>query len=220
MRLHTITTLLLLVAPCAGALAAQASTPGALSDDIVLRQIHRTNLEEIRMGQLAQRNGSSAQVKQYGATLVRDHQAADQKVVALAKQLRIALPQERGQQMSRAPGRDSVGRPGYMGRRDSTADLTTPPDYSQSSPQRDEGADHQGERLRSLRGAAFDTAFANAMVEGHTKAISLLELAQTQAQHEELRSLIASTLPTLREHLQNAQSLASGAATGSSTPQK
>ena len=214
MRLHTITALLL-VAPCAGALAAQ----GALSDDIVLRQIHRTNLEEIRMGQLAQRNGSSAQVKQYGATLVRDHQAADQKVVALAKQLRIALPQERGQ-MSRGPGRDSVDRPGYMSRRDLTADSTTGQDDSQSSAPRGEAPDPQGERLRSLRGAAFDTAFANAMVEAHTRAINLLELAQGQAQHEELRSLIASTLPTLREHLQSAQSVASGAATGSSTPQK
>jgi putative membrane protein len=155
MRLHTTTALLLFVAPCAGALAAQ----GGLSDDIVLRQMHRANLEEIRMGQLAQRNGSSAQVKQYGAKLVSDHQAADQKVVALAKWLRITLPQERGQ-MSRGPLRDS------------------------------------------------------------DQAISLFELAQGQAEHEELRSLIVSTLPTLREHLQIAQSIASGTATGSSSQQR
>jgi len=208
MRLHTITALLLFLAPCAGALAAQG---GGLSDDIVLRQIHRANLDEIRMGQLAQRNGSSAQVKQYGARLVSDHQAADQKVVALAKQLRIALPQERGQ-MSGAPFRSSDDRPGYMGRRDSTADSTTLQSYTPSSPQ-------PGDRLRSLRGAAFDTAFANAMVDAHNQAIGLLELAQGQAQHEELRSLIASTLPALREHLQIAQSLAGGTATGSSNPQ-
>ena len=207
MRLHTITALLLFLAPCAGALAAQ----GGISDDIVLRQIHRANLDEIRMGQLAQRNGSSAQVKQYGARLVSDHQAADQKVVALAKQLRIALPQERGQ-MSGAPFRSSDDRPGYMGRRDSTADSTTLQSYTPSSPQ-------PGDRLRSLRGAAFDTACANAMVDAHNQAIGLLELAQGQAQHEELRSLIASTLPALREHLQIAQSLAGGTATGSSNPQ-
>jgi len=207
MRLHTITALLLFVAPCAGPLAAQ----GALSDDIVLRQIHRANLDEIRMGQLAQRNGSSAQVKQYGARLVSDHQAADQKVVALAKQLRITLPQERGQ-MSGAPFKSSDDRPGYMGRRDSTADSTTLQSYTPSSPQ-------PGDRLRSLRGAAFDTAFANAMVDAHNQAIGLLELAQGQAQHEELRSLIASTLPALREHLQVAQSLASGTATSGSNPQ-
>jgi putative membrane protein len=207
MRLHTITALLLLAAPCAGPLAAQ----GGLSDDIVLRQIHRANLDEIRMGQLAQRNGSSAQVKQYGARLVSDHQAADQKVVALAKQLRITLPQERGQ-MSGAPFKSSDDRPGYMGRRDSTADSTTPQSYAPSTPQ-------PGDRLRSLRGAAFDTAFAKVMVDAHNQAIGLLELAQGQAQHEELRSLIASTLPALREHLQIAQSLAGGTATSGSNPQ-
>jgi len=201
MRLHTITALLLFVAPCAGPLAAQ----GGLSDDIVLRQIHRANLDEIRMGQLAQRNGSSAQVKQYGARLVSDHQAADQKVVALAKQLRIALPQERGQ-MSRDD------RSGYMGRRDSTADSTMPPSYTPSTPQ-------PSDPLRSLRGAAFDTAFAKAMVDAHNQAISLLELAQGQARHEELKSLIASTLPALREHLLIAQSLAGGTATSGSNPQ-
>ncbi len=93
--------------------------------------------------------------------------------------------------------------------------------YPQSSPQRGEAPDHQpDERLRSLRGAAFDTAFANAMVEAHTQAIGLLELAQGQAQHEEVRSLIASTLPTLREHLQIAQSLASGASTSNSSQQR
>ncbi len=220
MRSHAITALLLLVAPCAGALAAQASAPAGLSDDIVLLQLHRANLEEIRMSQLAQHNASSAQVKQYGARLVRDHQAGDQKVVALAKQLRIALPQERGQ-MTREPWKDSDDRPGFMGRRDSTADSTRLQGYPQSSPQRGEAPDHQpDERLRSLRGAAFDTAFANAMVEAHTQAIGLLELAQGQAEHEEVRSLIASTLPTLREHLQIAQSLASGASTSNSSQQR
>ena len=45
------------------------------------------------------------------------------------------------------------------------------------------------------------------MVQGHNKAISLLEQAQNQVQHAELRMLIANTLPTLRVHLQTAQSL-------------
>src|SRR4029077_6847071 len=125
-----------------------------------------------------------------------DHQAADQKVGAVAKQLGIALPtmQEKGR---------------------SQADTT----YRQSSPQTDrDGQDHEpmGEKLRSLHGAAFDTAFANAMVKGHENAINLLEMAQTQVQHEEVRSLVASTLPTIREHLQIAQSLAGVATTSSS----
>jgi putative membrane protein len=105
--------------------------------------------------------------------------------------------------MGGAPWKSSDDRPGYMGRRDSTADSTMVPSYTPSTPQ-------PADPLRSLRGAAFDTAFAHAMVDAHNQAISLLELAQGQAQHEELRSLIASTLPALREHLQIAQSLAGG----------
>ena len=246
MRLHFITSLLL-VAPCAGALAAQDTTQaqkqtqnqdtlmqqankgrwrGALSDDVVLRQMHRTNQEEIRLGQLAQRNASSPKVKQFAARLVRDHQAADQKVVAVAKQIGIALPAAQDKGHAQEPD-----RAGYMGRRDTTGqtdtrqtDTTSRQGYPQAYQQRGDSTnregmkDHEqvGEQLRSLHGAAFDTAFANAMVQGHQNAINLLEMAQGQVQHEEVRSLIASTMPTLREHLQTAQSLAGTTTTSSS----
>jgi putative membrane protein len=227
MRWHFITSLLV-IAPCTGALAAQDTTQaqkptqhqdtltmqesgkgrwgGALNDDLVLSQMHRTNLMEIRMGQLAQRNGSSAKVKQFAARLVSDHQAADQKVIAVAKQLGIALPTMQDKGRARAQwGRDTTGQ----------ADTT----YRQGSPQADrDGKDHEqmGEKLRSLHGAAFDTAFANEMVKGHENAVNLLEMAQGQVQHEEVKALIASTLPTLREHLQIAQSLAGATTTSSS----
>ena len=54
------------------------------------------------------------------------------------------------------------------------------------------------------------------MVNGHNKAINLLETAQNQVQRQEVRTLIASTLPTLRQHLQLAQALTTGATTTSS----
>ena len=85
--------------------------------------------------------------------------------------------------------------------------------------QYDQGRDSTMAALRQLqtaRGAAFDTAFANAMVSGHNKAISMLETAQNQVQSQELRKLITSTLPTLRQHLQLAQALTTGATTTSS----
>jgi putative membrane protein len=44
------------------------------------------------MGKLAQKNGQSKEVKQFGKTLVQDHSAADKKVTALAKQEKIDLP--------------------------------------------------------------------------------------------------------------------------------
>jgi putative membrane protein len=44
------------------------------------------------MGKLAQKNGQSKAVKNFGKALVKDHTAADKKVVALAKQEKIDLP--------------------------------------------------------------------------------------------------------------------------------
>jgi putative membrane protein len=239
MRKHFITSLLL-IAPCAGALVAQDTTQaqkqtqnpdsvalqstrntwnGAVSDELVLRQMHRTNQQEIRLGQLAQRNASSAKVKQFAARLVKDHQAADQKVVSVAKQIGIALPEMKD-------GMRDGAHAGMMRRDTAGQDTTARQGYPQTYQQRGDTTDRDGmrddhervgEQLRSLRGAAFDTAFANAMVQGHERTINLLEMAQGQVQHEQLRSLISSTLPTVREHLQIAQSLGGTSATTSSS---
>lgn len=226
-------TALLLLAPFAGVAAAQDSTQAQrqdsvtpqsndaqstqLSDDAVLMRMHHTNMLEIRAGKLAQRNGT-AKVKAFGARLVRDHTAADGKVVALAKKLGISL----------TPGRwkdDSMQRSGSSYREgvnqqndtiqgnDSTARHETQ--------ERGERGEHGElmERLGTLHGAAFDAEFANAMVQGHDKAIAMLERAQGQVQHDELRTLIANTLPTIRQHRQIAESLGGTAATVSSSQQ-
>jgi putative membrane protein len=58
----------------------------------VLGKIHHSNLKGIEMGRLAQKNGRSNEVRQLGRTLVDDHTAADQKVVALASVELIDLP--------------------------------------------------------------------------------------------------------------------------------
>ena len=57
----------------------------------VLGKLHHANQKEISMGKLAQKNGRSRPVKDYGRTLVKDHVAADKKVAALAKQESIDL---------------------------------------------------------------------------------------------------------------------------------
>ena len=115
MRLQMITAALL-IGPCAGALMAQDSTQAqgrtgtqqdttyksrssvnaygtdsAQSDEMVLMKVHRTNQMEIRLGQLAQRNASSARVKSFAQRIVRDHQAADKKVTTLAQSMGVTL---------------------------------------------------------------------------------------------------------------------------------
>ena len=195
---------------------------GPLTDDAVLMKMHRTNQMEIRVARLAQSHSSSAKVKSFGARLVRDHSASDQRVVALAKKLGITLA--RGDEM------DSTGHYGmrggeYKGRDTTSAmqrnDTTGREGYrrgdSTYSSQRYDSTGQQGRgQMRQHADLQFDSTFANAMVEGHNKAIGMLEQAQGQVQHEELRSLIASTLPTLRQHLQTAQSLSTSTGTTSS----
>lgn len=229
---------------------------GTQSDEAVLMRLHHTNQMEIRVARLAQSNGSSAKVKSFGARLVRDHSSADQKVVALAKQLGYTLT--RGDGMDSTKGMYGQGR---RGRPYDTTDSTRRNDSTYSSyprsygdttmrnqqrdttmgyQQRTDTTQAQGrfqgqgqyqqqnqdstgraemQRLATLRGAAFDTAFAKAMVDGHQKAISMLEQAQNQVQKQELRTLISSTLPTLRQHLQTAESLSGGVTTTSSKEQ-
>lgn len=57
----------------------------------VLDKVHRSNLKEIRMGEMARDHGGSKDVKSFGQTLIKDHSAADAKVAKLAKQEKIEL---------------------------------------------------------------------------------------------------------------------------------
>ena len=62
-----------------------------LTDEQVLRKLHHVNLEEIDAGKLAQQKGTTRDVKDYGATLVRDHTKGDQDVKALATKMNVDL---------------------------------------------------------------------------------------------------------------------------------
>jgi len=58
-----------------------------------LQKLHFANLHEIEMAKLADQNGTD-RVKSYAQTIVRDHQAADQQVMDLAKQKQLTLADE------------------------------------------------------------------------------------------------------------------------------
>jgi putative membrane protein len=87
-------TLALSLALLAGGLSLLAG-PAVAADPLptaeVLGQLHAANQKEIEAGKLAQKNGTSRAVKEYGDMLVKDHGAADKLVVALAKQEKINL---------------------------------------------------------------------------------------------------------------------------------
>lgn len=203
MRWHVTTAALLLV-PIAGIAAAQDTTQtqalaAPQSDSAVLAEMHATNQFEISLGRLAERNARSSQVKAYGSRLVRDHSSANEKVTALARRIGVTLPRGEGQdknkdhQMQRDSAHgESAGRFGHK-MQDTTAAMREHAELKQ--------------QLQSLRGAAFDSAFVRAAIQTHDRTIAKLESAQNQVQNAELRSLIASTLPTVRQHRETAQSL-------------
>jgi putative membrane protein len=74
--------------------AAEATTDSGPPPAEVLTKLHHSNQMEIEAGKLAVEKGESKEIKKFGKALVSDHTAAQKKVVALAKQLKIDLPKE------------------------------------------------------------------------------------------------------------------------------
>jgi putative membrane protein len=234
MRRYILTSLLL-VAPAA-AVAAQDTTQaqypqtsttttttmqaGPQDDRGLVLKMHRGHLTEIRAGQLAQQNGSSAQVKQFGAQLVRDHQSADQELTRVAGQIGIAMPHDMSHD-----AKTPATMPGNLpSERKDTMQGNPHPTHAQMDRVKTgdtaeaklaaaaAAADtHEDarliQRLSQLRGAEFDREFVQAMVQSHEKKLRMLEQAQGQIQRTELRTLVQATITAVRTHLQLAQSL-------------
>lgn len=65
------------------------------------------------------------------------------------------------------------------------------------------------EKLRGLDGAEFDREYAAQIgVAGHQEAVGLFERASREATNPDVRAFAEKTLPTLREHLPDGQTLA------------
>ncbi len=74
-----------------------SEAPSSGSPAAVLSEIHETDQAEVKVGKLAEEKGASASVRNYGKILVRDHSAADSKVVALAKEQNLELSPPAGE---------------------------------------------------------------------------------------------------------------------------
>jgi putative membrane protein len=74
-----------------------AATPGD-GDDSFLKMAAQGNVAEIALGQLALQNAESAEVKQFGAKIIQDHQQASQEVQQLASKAGIQLPSQISQE--------------------------------------------------------------------------------------------------------------------------
>lgn len=68
-----------------------ARAQGAMTAAQLMPTLHAFNQVEIEAGRTAEERGASDAVKQYGATLVRDHEAADKNLKHLAAEEKVAL---------------------------------------------------------------------------------------------------------------------------------
>ena len=72
--------------------AAQTQAPAQTQTTAdVLGSLHQADQKEIQAGRIAQKDGQSKAVKDYGKMLVKDHTAADDKVAALAQEQSVDL---------------------------------------------------------------------------------------------------------------------------------
>lgn len=62
-------------------------------------------------------------------------------------------------------------------------------------------------KLSKLSGAAFDRAYVAAMIDDHRRDIAAFEKAALHAADPEVKAFAEKTLPTLKDHLQQAQKL-------------
>jgi putative membrane protein len=79
---------LLMMFLATGAFAGSSATPEAL-----LGKLAQGGMTEVEAGKLAQAKGTAPGVKEFGAMMVKDHSAANEKVKALAASRNVTLPQ-------------------------------------------------------------------------------------------------------------------------------
>ncbi len=68
-------------------------------------------------------------------------------------------------------------------------------------------------KLRTLKGMAFDKAFARAMLDDHTQDVDEAKAARDRTTDAALKVLLVSTIPTLEQHRDIAQRLVDTLAT-------
>lgn len=62
-------------------------------------------------------------------------------------------------------------------------------------------------KLKGLKGAEFDKEYADAMVKDHKDTIALFEKEASKGDNGPVKTFAATTLPTLKHHLQMAEEL-------------
>jgi putative membrane protein len=195
----------------------QASTQPSSEDTAFVQKAAESGMMEVEHGKMAASKASNAQVKAYANKLVKDHTAANNQLMSLAKRKQISIA---GQMNHGSGDRGSVGAKG-----DATADTKTGgsrPQPPGGNPTGTTGASNRVQSTGEARaqaghdqpwmsqtGAAFDKGFIEAQVKMHQDAVALFEKEANGGSDADLKAFAAKQLPGLRAHLKQAQDLQS-----------
>jgi putative membrane protein len=146
----------------AGAAAKSAKISSA--DRTFIERAASGGMLEVELGNMAQQRGQSAQVKEYGAQMVKDHTKANEELKTIASAKGVQVP----------------------------AKLAS---------------DHQKvmDRVSKANGAEFDREYMKHMVDDHKKTVAEFQKA-SKSKDTEIAGFATKTLPTLEQHLKQAQS--------------
>ena len=129
---------------------------------------------EVEAARLAQQKASSNEIKEFARKLEQDHQAANEKLKALAAQKNVDLPTDMGKHRAML------------------------------------------DKVSAASGDKFDKQWMKMQVNHHKEDVNDFSKQTTRAMDGDVRNFATATLPTLQEHLRQAQEL-SGSTRGRSS---
>ena len=216
---HSFTLAAGLVAAFTAVSAAQAprAAQPSKADTEFVQKAAAAGKMEVEQGKMAASKASNAQVKAFGQALVKDHTAANQQLMAIAKRKNITIADHpAGMRDGRAGGTADTttaatkagGKPsptGTTGTTGASGGVVTTGEARDRQTGKD--ASHQAEPWMSATGAAFDRGFIDAQVKAHQEAIALFEQQAKSGSDAEIKAFAQKQLPGLRNHLKQAQDL-------------
>ena len=248
-RVHSVTLAAALAAAVIGASGASAQTPrpqepmsgqkpaqpagrdthGAKSasvtsdDQEFVQKAAMAGRLEVQHGKMAASKASNAQVKAFGSMLVKDHTAANQQLMGIAKKMNITVAEDQRTVTNQASpaggssasttadtksGASRTTKSGTTGTTGASGGVaTTGEARDRQSGAAHAGATQQMEPWMSGTGAAFDRGFLEAQVKMHQDAIALFEKEANGGSDSDLKAFAQKQLPALRNHLKQAQDL-------------
>jgi putative membrane protein len=179
-------------------------TPGAQGDkaEQFVRKALMGGQMEVQMGRLAQQKGQSQEVKDLGATLVRDHAKADQQLRQIASTKNIQNVSGGAEWQGQKEEAGQAQGNAYQHERGQASTYAHGEHGKQMKHQK------MLSKLQNESGAEFDKDFVRMAIRDHKKDIAEFEKCRTDVSDPQITAFIDQTLPTLRNHLQMAETAA------------